>query len=111
MQIPPAALRRVGVRAILDVVPDPGQVGYPAPLNADARFGYSVVGYLSSQSAFSRCEASRSAIVRLMGQSSNGHTEAKTELAQRAKAGYCPCCATMTHVALPPTFALGSLHV
>ena len=36
IQTPPLALRRVGVRELLDALSVPEQVGYPASMNADA---------------------------------------------------------------------------
>ena len=52
IQAPPPALRRVGVRGILDVPSAPGHVGYPESISADASLGaqlasdfrYNIVG-------------------------------------------------------------------
>ena len=65
-------MRRVGVREIPDIVFFPGQVGYPTSMNTDAGQGSSVTGYEKSQMAFESCGASRSSLVRLMGQDSQG---------------------------------------
>ena len=106
---PPAALRRVGVREILDVRLAQGPVGYLPSVNTTSFSGNSVTGYQSSELASTPCGVGRCAQVRLMGQAPEGHTGAKRELAHRAEVGRCPRCAALTHVAAPPSFALGAL--
>ena len=71
-------------------------------MNADARLGYSVMGYQGYQLAFKSCRNSHSVHMRLMGLASKDHTGTKTKLASRAKVG-----PFMTHVAAPPCFRAG----
>ena len=101
---PTPFLHRVGVRGILDVLSAPGHVGCPSSIIADAYLGYSAAGYQSSELAFASCGAGRSVSVRLMGRGSKGQTRAKWVLAHSAKVGFRPCRATLTHVAVPPSF-------
>ena len=77
-------------------------------MNTHAFLGYACVGYPSSEVAFTSCDVDGRVLVRLVGQAPEGHTGNKTDFAQKGKAGYLPCCATATHVALPPTFLLGA---
>ena len=77
-------------------------------MNADACVGFSAAGYQSSELAFASRGAGRSVSVRLMGQGSKSQTKAKWVLAHSAKVGFRPCRATLTHVAVPPSFVLSS---
>ena len=57
----------------------------------DAQPGYSVMAYQSAAIPFGSCEGDSSALVRLEGARTRAHPGGKTELAQRAKMGYCLC--------------------
>ena len=107
---PPPALRRVGVREILYAPLVSGQVGYPLSMNTDACLGFSAMGYQSSDLTFTSRDDNRGFLARYVGHFSKGRSGAKKELAQRAKVGYRPCCAAVTHVAAPPSFVLASLE-
>ena len=110
MDVPPPALRRVGVREILDALPL-ARRAVLAAMNTDACLGYSVPERPGSQLASNSFGASRSVIGRFRGQASNRHTGAKREWAQRAKVAHSPCRTTLTRAALSSTFVLGSLDV
>ena len=55
-------------------------------------------------------ESEKFALIFFAGHTSRAHTAPRKDIAQRAKAGCCPCCALATHVASPPTFALGDFN-
>ena len=46
-----------------------------------------------------------------MGAVPRAHSAQRADLARRAKVGYCLCCTVATHVALPPTHALGKFNL
>ena len=75
-------------------------------MGADARFGYSVMGYRISQPAFESRDAGRSTLVRLW-ETRRG----RRKLAQKPEASHWPCCIRMTHNALPRTFVPGTLDL
>ena len=53
------------------------------------------------------CQGAQSILPRVEGARSKGSEALKTELAQRAKCGVCPCCALATHVLVPTTYDVG----
>ena len=54
-----------------------------------------------------RCDGAQSLLLRVEGVCLKGHEALKSELAQRAKCGICPCCALATHVLAPATYDVG----
>ena len=104
---PPPALRKNAVREVSTSRSAPGQAGFPPIMNADASIGLSGVSYQGAEVALNPCEAGKFALSRLLGTSSCAHSENKTDITQRAEVGCWPCCARATHVATPPTYALG----
>ena len=64
--------------------------------------GFAAVAYQSAFLTFTSRDAQRSLLVRVAGQATKGHKASKTDLAQRAKGGYCPFCTVPTHIAVPP---------
>ena len=107
MQPPPPALRRVGVREIVDVLSTTGQVGNPSFMNTEASLRYPDIGYQRSGLVSTSFDLGRRAPVRLIGQASKGHTGLEREQARRAKVGYCPCGSTLAQVAVSPPSVLG----
>ena len=83
------------------------QIEYPASVNTDARLGYSATGYRSWVVVCDHCEAWKATIMRLEDRLSKGRDAKAGNIRQRAKAGYCPCCACATHAAVPPSYVLG----
>ena len=53
------------------------------------------------------CEAGKLAPICFVRTAIRAHTASRQDIAQRAKVGYCPCCAQATHVSAPPSRALG----
>ena len=97
-QTPPPGLRRAGFRGKLEVQSHPGQMGYPAPMDADVGFECSIKGYQSATLAFQSCESQKS----LLGGQAPRETGAdENQLAQRAKVGSCAACARFTHSGAP----------
>ena len=84
-----------------------GQVGFPRTMRTDASLGLPRMAYLSAHVAMSLRKAEKFASVRLAGTTSRAHSALRADLARRAKVGNCKCCTTATHVAPPPTYALG----
>ena len=91
----------------MQILRAPNQIGLPASANTDGRLGWSLYAYKSPEILFNHCEGTQSILIRVEGVCSKGHEALKTELAQRAKVGICPCCAVATHVLVPPTYAAG----
>ena len=84
-----------------------GQVGFPRTMRTDASLGLPRMAYLSAHVAMSLRKAEKFASVRFAGTTSRAHSALRADLARRAKVGNCKCCTTATHVAPPPTYALG----
>ena len=68
MQVPPPAMRRVGLRETLDILSIPALAGRKASMNADASLGRAATGFQSYKLAFERCGANRRPLVHLVGQ-------------------------------------------
>ena len=68
------------------------------------------MGYQSPEVALQQCDVGRFILIRLVGPVSKGH-DAKNPVTQRAKVGYCPCCAMATHVAIPRVYSLGEFNL
>lgn len=102
----PPARRKAKIREMSTLLHAPGHVGLPPTMNADAASGSSRMAYQSASVAMNLCESEKFALVRLAGATSRAHSANRTEIAQRARAGCCPCCSRATHVALPPAYAL-----
>ena len=84
------------------------QIGFPASMNADARFGYSVMGYQSWDVVCDHCDAWKTTLVRLDGRLSKGRdAKAEGNLCQKAEVEKRHCCTCATHVAVPPAYARG----
>ena len=65
------------------------------------------MGYQIAEVSFSSRGADECAAVRLVGTTPGGHSGSPRKLTRRAEGGYYPCCTSATHVAMPPSFALG----
>ena len=61
--------------------------------------------------ALNLCEAEKLALARFVGPTFRAHSAARTDLAQRAKAGYRPRRTRATNLALSPTHPLGEFHL
>ena len=99
-------IRKASVREVLQVLENPKQLGYPGTVNADACLGFSVYAYQSSEVLFDAVGTRDDVLARLEGLRCKGHND-KRNVCQKAKVGFCPCCAIPTHVAIPNSFALG----
>ena len=64
------------------------------------------MAYESAAILFGSCDAGSSILVRLEGTCARAHQGPKTDLARRAKVGYCPCCARAAHVAAPTRYTV-----
>ena len=86
------------------------QFGHPASMDTNACLEYSAMGYQSWDVAYGHCDAWETTLVRLEGRLSKGHdAKAKSNLRQKAQAGYCLCRTQATHVANFPAYARGAL--
>ena len=108
MEPAPPALREVGVREIAASRFVPGQVGNPPCVRTDALSGYSCAGRRCSEVPFTSCVDSGSELARPAGHESGRRSGKRKDARQKAKVGDWPCWIGVTHVALPPSFVLGS---
>ena len=99
-------IRKASVREVLQVLENPNQLGYPGTVNADACLGFSVYAYQSPEVLFDAAKTRDDVLVRLEGLRCKSHND-KQNVCQKAKVGFCPCCAIPTHVAIPNSYALG----
>ena len=76
-------------------------------MDTDACLGFPVMAYRSRGIAYGHYGAWQSTLVRIEGRLSKSHDGKAGNLFRRAKVGYCPCCACVTHVAIPPSYSLG----
>ena len=106
LSLPPAR-RKTTPREILEFFRAITQIGFPALMHTDACFGYSAMGYQGWEVAHGLCEASKFTLIRLVGPASEGH-DAKNNLAQKVKVGFCSCCSQATHLAVPSSSKLGA---
>ena len=79
------------------------RAGLPAAASSDAQLGHAVYAYQSGGVASGMCGADEHVFWRIAGQHSraSGQSGGKTLTMQRAKVGLCPCCSSVTHVAIP----------
>ena len=83
------------IRELMGFLQTRGQFGYSPTMHAD------VMVYRIAEIAASKCDAGKSAPAGLEGTAPEGHDATKTEVPQRAKAGYCLRCARATCAAIP----------
>ena len=62
------------------------QAGYSLSMNTDASLGYSFMGRHGAEATFASRDVGESALVRLMGQMSEGRSGNREDLSLRAKA-------------------------
>ena len=92
----------------MELLRRPGQVGLPPSVATDAQLGFSVIAYQSAELLFDRREGCGRILARLVGTCARAHKASKdVDITQRARAGFCPCCATLTHIDDPPWYKLG----
>ena len=103
----PPAMGKSPIREVLGFLQARGQFGFPPSMHLDACLGYCCVGYQGAEMALSKCDAGKYILVRLGGAVSKGCDAAKSNLAQKAKVGYCPCCTKATQIAIPMSYHLG----
>ena len=60
------------------------------------------MAYRSAHVAMNLFEAEELAVVRSVGTTSRSHVALRADLPRGARVGYCPCCTSATHVAIPP---------
>ena len=99
-------IRRCTMREVLQLLENPQQIGYPATVNTDSCLGFATYAYQSAEVLFGPVQARSDLLIRLVGRRCKGHSD-RQSVTQRAKVGYCPCCATPTHVAVPLSYELG----
>ena len=85
-------------------LPSPAQVGSPPTTDPDASIGFSC----SVATGF--CESEKFALFFFGGNRLPGPLGKESDLARRAKVGYCPRCGRATHGAITPTCASGEHH-
>ena len=83
------------------------QIGLPTSVNTDGELGWALYAYTSTEILMNHCQGAQSLPPRVEGVCSKGSEALKSELAQRAKCGICPCCALATHVLVPATYDAG----
>ena len=105
-EVPPGT-REASSREDIQFLGNPLQAGYPASLNTDACFDFSVMAYRAWDIAHGHCEAWQSTLVRREGPLPKGHDAGRGYPAQRGKVGYCPCYVRSTHAAIPQSYPLG----
>ena len=71
-------------------------------MSQNAVLGFPCMAYQSAIMAMSRRDAEEFLLTLFGGTDTQSHTATKTNLGQRAKVGYCACCAQATHIAIPP---------
>ena len=103
----PADSRKSSLTEVLGLLRTRGQFGFPLSMQTDACLGFCSMGYQSSGVARNHCDAFRRILIRSEGSVANRRDSSKQNWAQRAKVGYCPCCAKATQIALPPTYLPG----
>ena len=75
--------------------------------NARASLGLPRMAVQSAIVAMNLCGAGEFGPLRSVGTTSRAHSGPRTDIAQRAKVGSCPCCVRVTNAAIPPAYALG----
>ena len=103
----PPAFRKANWRELKAYLQASKQLGMPCTAAADSQLGWNVYALQSPEVLVAHCEGSQSLLLRLEGDACKGYQATKKDLAQKAKCGYCPCCAKVTHVLIPPTYPLG----
>ena len=104
--VTPPGVRKVSIREILQVLGNPNQKGYPGTANSDACLGFSAHTYQSAEVLFGPVGTRDDVLVRIEGLRRKGRND-KGNVRQKAKVGYCPCCAIPTHVGIPMSYRPG----
>ena len=76
-------------------------------MSADAALGSSHMADRSAEIAQATCDAGKFILGRVGGAVAKAHNAAKTDLAQRGKAGYRPRCKRAARIAGPPMYQRG----
>ena len=86
----------------------PNRAGRPPAMHTEPSSGVPAMVCQRAAIAFESCDAAAGALLLLDGNVSKGRRAAKTRnLTQKAKIGYCPCCAMATRVAVPLNYPRG----
>ena len=101
------ASRKANYRELLLISQSPFQVGLPPTINTDAPLGFPFYPYQSPEILFTQRMGERDIWIRVEEDCSKGSSAGSDDVTQRAKVGYCPCCARMTHVIIPPSSVVG----
>ena len=88
----PPGIRKVSAREMLQVLENPNQKGCPGTVNSDACLGFGVYAYQSDEVLFGPVGTRDDVLVRIEGLRRKGRND-KHNVCQKAKVGYCPCCA------------------
>ena len=101
----PPGIRKAAFREVMDVLRYKGKVGYPPSVATDAQLGFSAMAYQYAEVLFGQREGIP---VRFEGTCPRVRRAGKkADNTQRAKVGFCACCARPTHIAVPARYVVG----
>ena len=100
----PPGLRKINFREAMGILHVPNQIGLPGTQSTDAHLGFCFYTYQSASVALSSWEMRQEILMRAEGTVTRGGEGSGL---QKAKVGFCPCCAEATHIAAPPTYMRG----
>ena len=103
------ATRNASVGEVLNFLRAQDQIGFLPTLRNGAPLGFSRMASQDAYFEIALREAGSFAPIRDVGTTFRAHTALHQDTAQRAKAGYYPCCTQATHVAMGPLSALGDI--
>ena len=101
----PPGMRKTNFREAIALLQASHQIGAPATQCTDANLGFAIYAYQSPSLVLPPGESHRHILMRVEGTASRGGSGPPL---QKAKVGYCPCCSTISHIAVPPSYAAGS---
>ena len=104
MEQTPPGMRKTNFREVIAFLQASHQIGAPATQCTDAHLGFAIYAYQSASLVLPPGESHRHILLRVEGTASRGGSGPPL---QRGKVGYCPCCSTISHIAVPPSYAAG----
>ena len=104
MEQTPPGMRKTNFREVIALLQASHQIGAPATQCTDANLGFAIYAYQSPSLVLPPGESHRHILMRVEGTASRGGSGPPL---QKAKVGYCPCCSTISHIAVPPSYAAG----
>ena len=105
MEQTPPGMRKTNFREVIALLQASHQIGAPATQCTDANLGFAIYAYQSASLVLPPGDSHRHILMRVEGTASRGGSGPPL---QRAKVGYCPCCSTISHIAVPPSYAAGT---